>query len=246
MSKNFPIIKSLAMVASVTVFSGNAWACGTDAYLGQMCVIAGSYCPNGTVEAEGQTLTIAENQALYSLIGATYGGDYRTVFSLPDLRGRTVVGYGQGPGFDLHPMGVMYGREEVTLDVEQMPSHTHEADVSQGGNSVTSVVVKIPVVSTAGAATTNVPGPSTSLATTDPTFDLSAVGGNTSPANIYSTATPTTTLAPFFADISGGASSISVVNEPTGGTKAVGVSGPRIALRWCIVTDGVYPTRPQN
>jgi microcystin-dependent protein len=210
--------------------------------LGQVCVIAGSYCPDGTVDATGQIMAIGKNQPLSFLLGNTYGGN-SSLFGLPDLRGRAAVGYDKerSSRMGLLVMGHKYGRELTNLEVDQLPSHTHQAVV---GDS--KVVVKIPVVSTAGAATTNVPDPSTHLATTDPIFDLSAIGGNASPANIYSaTTTPTTTLAPFFAQVttSGGGLPVSVVNKNTGAGTGIVVTAPRVAMRWCIVTAGDFPPR---
>lgn len=87
------MLTAALFIAPVSVF-----ACGDGAYTGQVCVIAGSYCPQNTLPAEGQMLPISGNEALYSLLGITYGGDARTNFALPDLRGRAPVGQGQGTG----------------------------------------------------------------------------------------------------------------------------------------------------
>ena len=69
-----------------------------DRYLGEIFTVGYTYCPRGTLEANGQLLSISQNTALFSLFGTTYGGDGRVTFALPDLRGRVIVGQGQGPG----------------------------------------------------------------------------------------------------------------------------------------------------
>jgi microcystin-dependent protein len=74
---------------------------------------------------DGQLLSIAQNQALFSLIGTTYGGDGVSTFALPDLRGRVPVSSGQGPGLSSYSVGETYGAESVTLNTTQIPSHSH-------------------------------------------------------------------------------------------------------------------------
>lgn len=104
-------------------FASTAYA---EYYIGQVITMGSNFCPRGTLNAEGQTLPIAQNQALYSLYGTTYGGDARTTFALPDLRGRYVTSAGQGPGLSNRQIGQEGGRETVSLSKTQMPSHTHQ------------------------------------------------------------------------------------------------------------------------
>lgn len=96
-------------------------------YLGQIIVVANSFCPKNTAEANGQTLAIRQYTALYSLYGVTYGGDGTTVFKLPDLRGRTAINWGQQPGMDNYPLGQAGGAEAIQLSNAEMPAHTHPA-----------------------------------------------------------------------------------------------------------------------
>ena len=91
-----------------------------DPYLGEVRLFAGNFAPNGWAFCDGQTLSIAENTALFSLVGTTYGGDGQTTFVLPDLRGRVPAHQGGG----LVP-GQSGGSETVTLLASQMPPHTH-------------------------------------------------------------------------------------------------------------------------
>lgn len=93
--------------------------------LGSIILFAGTFAPRGWAFCEGQLLAISQNQALFSILGTTYGGDGRTTFALPDLRGRSPVHQGTGPGLGAHPLGEKYGHESVTLNVTQLPSHSH-------------------------------------------------------------------------------------------------------------------------
>ena len=84
-----------------------------------------NFAPRGWAFCDGQILPINQNQSLYSLLGTTYGGDGRTTFALPDMRGRTPTGFSQNA-----PLGAKSGAETVTLTEAQMPSHSHDATAS--------------------------------------------------------------------------------------------------------------------
>ena len=81
--------------------------------------------PRSWAKCDGQLLAINSNQALFSLLGTTFGGDGRTTFGLPDLRGRNIVHVGQGPGLSNIRWGQRGGREIITLTTNEMPAHTH-------------------------------------------------------------------------------------------------------------------------
>ena len=98
---------------------------GNDPFLGGMTYFAGNFAPRGWALAEGQLLSISSNSALFSLLGTTYGGDGRTDFALPDLRGRTAIGEGTGPGLTHRNLGQKLGAETVALSVNELPSHSH-------------------------------------------------------------------------------------------------------------------------
>lgn len=89
-------------------------------YVGEIRIFAGNFAPAGWQFCEGQLLPISENETLFNLIGTTYGGDGQSTFALPDLRGRLPLH--QGNGFILAETG---GAEEITLTVNQIPSHSH-------------------------------------------------------------------------------------------------------------------------
>ena len=106
-----------------------------DFIIGEIRMFAGNFAPKGWAFCQGQLLPIAQNQALFSLLGTTYGGDGMTSFALPDLRGRVPVGFGQGPGLSNRVIGEQFGSELVTLNINQMPSHNHTVNaVTTEGN----------------------------------------------------------------------------------------------------------------
>ena len=96
-------------------------------FIAQIKLFAGNFAPRGWALCHGQLLAISGNSALFSLVGTTYGGDGRTTFALPDLRGRVAVSSGQGPGLSNRPLGSRSGVESVTLNQLQLPQHTHLA-----------------------------------------------------------------------------------------------------------------------
>ena len=91
--------------------------------------------PKGWADCNGQLLSIAQNQALFSLLGTTYGGNGQTTFALPDLRGRAPIHFGQGPGTSQYDLGQMGGTETVTLQVGEMPAHTHALRVDNANGT---------------------------------------------------------------------------------------------------------------
>ncbi|MDF7776264.1 tail fiber protein [Sphingomonas sp. AOB5] len=94
-------------------------------YLGELRPFAGNFAPRFWALCNGQLLSIAQNNALFALLGTTYGGDGITTFALPDLRGRLALSQGQGPGLTNRTLGEQSGTETVTLTIQTMPAHTH-------------------------------------------------------------------------------------------------------------------------
>ena len=97
----------------------------SEPYLGEITLFAGDFAPRDWEQANAQLLAISQNEALFSLFGTTYGGDGRTTFGLPDLRGRAAMHEGTGPGLSPRWLGSKIGTENVTLTAAQMPSHDH-------------------------------------------------------------------------------------------------------------------------
>jgi microcystin-dependent protein len=94
-------------------------------FIGEIRMFAGSFAPAGWAFCDGTPMPISENDALFTLIGTTYGGDGQETFNLPDLRGRAPVHMGQGSGLSNYVIGEMAGVEQVTLTTQQIPTHTH-------------------------------------------------------------------------------------------------------------------------
>lgn len=99
-----------------------------DPTLSEIRIFAGNFAPLSWAFCNGALLSIAENTALFSLIGTTYGGDGQVTFALPDLRGRVPVGTGQGAGLSYWDLGEVEGTETVTLIQSQLAAHTHTAN----------------------------------------------------------------------------------------------------------------------
>jgi microcystin-dependent protein len=108
-------------------------------YIGEIRMFAGSFAPAGWMFCEGQLIPIAENDALFVVVGTTYGGDGESTFGLPDLRGRLPLH--QGPGFTL---GQADGVETVTLSTQQMPIHSHPLLVSTNSANQNSPLNSLP------------------------------------------------------------------------------------------------------
>lgn len=111
------------LVFGTVVLAGTAQA--QTPYLGETRCGLWSYAPRGWAIMAGQLLPINQNQALFALLGTSYGGNGTTNFALPDMRGRVQLTMGQGPGLSNHATGERGGSEATTLSMEQMPAHNH-------------------------------------------------------------------------------------------------------------------------
>lgn len=118
----------------------------SEPFVGEVRMFAGNFAPRGWAFCDGQLLAVSQNDALFSLLGTIYGGDGRTTFGLPDLRGRIPIHPGTGPGLSPRRLGAKAGAEKVTLTVNQLPSHRHTwrassavaQNRSPGGNALAS------------------------------------------------------------------------------------------------------------
>lgn len=104
----------------------------SEPFLAEIRMVGFSFAPRGWAFCDGQILPINQNQSLYSLVGTTYGGDGRTSFALPDLRGRTSIHVGRSNGGPYHPLGQKSGEETHTLSVAEIPQHSHQLMASSG------------------------------------------------------------------------------------------------------------------
>jgi len=112
----------------------------SDQFVGEIRMFGGDYAPLGWALCDGSTISISGNEALYSLLGTTYGGDGVTTFKLPDLRGRVPIHQAAGNlpilGSVNYPLGAMGGVETVTLTSNQMPAHTHVPSANTNNGTV--------------------------------------------------------------------------------------------------------------
>ncbi len=191
----------------------------SDPFLGEIKMFGGNFAPRGYAFCWGQVVSIAQNTALFSLLGTTYGGNGQTTFGLPDLRGRSPVGFGQGPGLSNVDLGQISGAASTTLTLNNLPAHTH---VVTGTASVA-----VPVITTEGTSMS--PSNTSVLATTIDTTAGAEV-------KVYGAGPGTTTLAPFNASVSGS-------------TNSVGISAPfdnyspYLGVNFIIAMAGVFPSR---
>jgi microcystin-dependent protein len=116
-------------------------------YLGNVTVFAGNFAPRAWMFCQGQLLAIAAYDALFALIGTTYGGDGQTTFALPDLRSRIAIHAGQGTGLSMYTLGEMAGTENTTLLSLNMPTHSHSVltfSVKQPASTATTSGISVP------------------------------------------------------------------------------------------------------
>lgn len=192
----------------------------SDPFIGEIRMVGFSFAPRGWALCEGQLLPIAEYQALFSLLSTTYGGDGRTTFGLPDLRGRSPVGVGMGPGLTDIRWGETAGKEAVTIQTSQMPSHTHVATTA--ATTALSVAGTPSNASPTPSTTNNIlgaspPGGSPSAAIWSDQLNNPVALGNTQTANV--------TLA------------------NTGGSQPLPLRNPFVGTNFIIALLGEYPTR---
>jgi len=150
-----------------------------EAYLGEIRMFGGNYAPAGWALCNGQILNIVQNQALFSILGATFGGNGTTTFGLPDLRGRVPIHQGQGQGTSSYTMGQSGGSETVPLQANQMPLHSHTVSAGNAAATATAASGNLLATVTPPRGQTQVPtvyGTDAS-ATMNPAMIGSAGGG---------------------------------------------------------------------
>lgn len=130
--RNVSVLTASAMAVAIG-FSQPVQA--SEPFIGQIETFGFNFAPRGWAFCDGQLLSIASNTALFSLLGTTYGGDGRTTFGLPDLRGRTAIHPGTGPGLSQIRWGQKGGAQSHTLTAAQLASHSHAATATLKGNN---------------------------------------------------------------------------------------------------------------
>lgn len=128
------ILFSLSLIAGIIFLGGFTEASpkanaplSDEGMIGEIRMFGGNFAPRNWAKCEGQLLPISNNQALFSILGTTYGGDGRTTFGLPDMRGRVAMGPGTGPGLANIRLGQKTGSQQTTLKKTKMEVHKHQA-----------------------------------------------------------------------------------------------------------------------
>lgn len=243
--------RSLLPAFTAAVLAGAAspaTACDSTTFIGTVCIIATDYCPKGFAKADGRLLSVSSNVALSSLLGNAFGGDGVTTFALPDLRGRAIVGSGQGAGFADVKRGQKIGQQQVTLMQDQVPVpiHTHGATLPSAkitvsgtvsGTATGKIVVAVPASDRAGDL--HAPDPTTYIAASSQNVELSfAKSANTTlrPVEVGASLAVSGSLADGV---------VGVTIQPTAIAPSLPVptQSPAQVLTVCIATEGEYPPR---
>jgi microcystin-dependent protein len=220
------LLIALVVVASSFAVTPAARA-QAEPFIGQVMWVGFTFCPQGWAAADGALLPINQNQALFALFGTFYGGDGRTTFALPDLRGRAAVHVGTGPGLTQVFEGQQGGAEQQTLTFAQMPAHSHTATTTVSGMQVTSTL-------RASSASNNASSPAGAALGVSKKQTAQYVSGppdtNMAAGSVESTVTDGTATT--------------TVNATNSGTSPVPVRDPYLGLRACIALQGIFPSRP--
>jgi len=237
-----------------------------EAYIGSITLVGYNFAMRSYAFCSGQIMSIADNQALFALLGTTYGGDGRVTYKLPELRGRVAIGAGAGPGLTPIILGRMAGRETMILDNTNLPSHTHIAAFKgTGGSEEVPLAVNVEVnvevdvaakveVSTEDGQTTTassdcflatpIPGPA-GADQPEKIYRSAADGLGANPGTMHvqtdstATATATATVTGNTGGITGG----SVTNQNTGGNQAFSIYQPFLGINYEICLQGIFPSR---
>jgi len=123
---------ALGSMAAFSVMADKPAAASSTPYIGDVMLFGGNFCPVDWVEANGDLLSVSKYQPLFTLYGTIYGGDGRTTFGVPDLRGRVPISVGQGVGLKNYPQGQKGGAENLTVQTSNIPSHSHDVNAVSG------------------------------------------------------------------------------------------------------------------
>lgn len=199
----------------------------SDPFIGEIRLFGFNFNPRGWVFCSGALMAISTNSTLFSLLGTTYGGDGRTTFGLPDLRGRTPLNKGRHPGslYDWR-MGQKAGQENHTLTIPEMPVHSHGATFAGTGTGSTAKLEASV-------------GPATQATPTDGSYLAVNMDGRNLGQKIYRVNAGSGTVALG----GGGASTGTVTVNNNGSSQAFSIIQPTLALNYCMASVGIYPPR---
>ncbi|MHB8284488.1 MAG: phage tail protein [Caulobacteraceae bacterium] len=211
-----------------------------DPFIGQIIQAGFNFAPPGWLMCSGQTLSIAQNAALFSLLGTQFGGDGVSTFKIPNLNGRIVLGPGTNGG-PTHVIGELSGVESVVLTASQLPSHTHAATFSPTGGGG-SGPLNVTVTLNASTVTADLASPTAGAllgAASDGTGAMPQIyvpagsGGQVALGGVSAAATG-----------GGGITGGTVAITPTGANAPVPVLPPYLVIPSMIATSGIFPSRP--
>ena len=197
----------------------------SDPFVGEIKLVGFNFAPRGYAFCNGQLLSIAQNNALFALLGTMYGGNGQTTFGLPDLRGRVAVGMGTGPGLPNVAQGEVFGSATTTILTSNLPVHYHGIPATQ--------VTGAACIS--GAANTNNPA-GAYPASVEITVNDPSGGGVTATAMGYASDNPNGNLA-------GGGTVPAGSTLPTGSGLPVDNLPPSLGLNYIIALQGIFPSR---
>ena len=210
-------------------------------FIGMLAWFGFTFAPRDWGFCNGAILAIAQEQTLYSLYGTQYGGDGRSSFGVPDLRGRSAVGsslMGNPPGLTPIIQGQRVGAQVHTLSIPEMPQHNHAATFTPGGASGGTVKLDVTFSASSADATEHAAGTNGANSLAAPKQGFSDILG-------YNTSTPDVMLDGVTA--TGGVSGITVDGTitvgDTGATQAFEIQSPVQGLNACYATNGLYPSR---
>ncbi len=202
-----------------------------EGYLSEIRLFGGTFAPRGWAFCAGQIMQINTNDALFSLIGTTYGGNGSNTFALPDFRGRVPVGVGQGPGLPHVSLAQAWGSETHVITSNEMPMHTHV--VIGPGSVPVEGQINMNMAVNGDGATSEQPG-GNFLAPTGGSgvYDANPSGSDTLNPNAISVDTSGLSL-----DVS----TMQITNS--GGSQPVSNMQPYLVLNYIICLEGIYPSR---
>lgn len=212
-------------------------------YLAMIKMFAGNFNPRGYMFCQGQTMSISQNTALFSLLGTTFGGDGQTTFALPDLRGRVPKGTGNGPGLtpvnlgDKNPVTATQNGESVTLTQVQMPAHNHGATFTPSGGGGGSTTVTLNASNK--QATESIAGTNGANTLAAPYY----TDGPAPVAGYVSDSAPTVPLVGVTVSGGGSGGGGTVTVGIAGGGQPVSIVNSYLGMNYVICTDGVFPSR---
>jgi microcystin-dependent protein len=183
-------------------------------YISELALFPFNFAPKGWALCHGQLLPINQNQALFALIGTTYGGNGQTTFALPDLRGRVPLGFGQGPATSYFP-GERAGAEAITLSASNLPPHVHAID---------------PNALTGTARCSDAAADQRSPAAGVPAVEVAGVTAT------YSSDAPDSNMR-------AGSVNVATTSAMAGGGQPHGNMQPYLVLNYCIALQGIFPSR---